>query len=183
MAERAVDACELPSGVLEGSCAPVGVQVRAVHLPVAGSATFDAVVSLGSPSLAVEAWSVGVQATGCEIVAATTVGTAGADLRLEPTGRRDRGWEHTRLVAGGATSATALSWRKPTALTPSSEPVTILSLSISGEVPTSGCATCTLDFAEGLQPDGAEPVPNVLTVGGRSYVPTTAGVEIQLCSG
>ncbi len=147
-----------------------------------GRAHFEAIVELVSADLAVEAWSLGVAAEGCEISAATVSGTAGADLRDSPAGARDGGFERTDLSAdGGATSAVVLGWLTPVALDPSDEPASLLVFQVESAV-ADGCAPCVLRLEDGVV-GGGEPVVNVISVDGRSYRPELPEVEVKLCSG
>jgi len=140
-----------------------------------------ATVELQSPDLAVEGWSLAVVAEGCEISAATTQGTVGADLRDDPPGIRDGGFDRTEVVGGVASSAVVLGWLSPVALDPSEDAVALLRVTISAPPPASGCQPCTLRLDDD-RVTGGEPVVNLLSVGGRSYRPALPEATVKVCA-
>jgi hypothetical protein len=142
---------------------------------------FLATLELQSPDLAVEGWSLAVVAEGCEVVEATTAGTAGADLRDDPPGSRDGGFDRTEVVGGVASSAVVLGWLSPTALEPSEDAVALLRVTVSAPPPTEGCQSCTLRLEDDHATSG-EPVINLLSVGGRSYRPALPEAAVKVCA-
>lgn len=169
---------EAPCGrMLLSVSGPSTVEATAASQEVA----IDAQVVLQSPDLAVEAWSFGVAATGCTFVGATEQGTAAADSRLDPAGRRDDGWLRTDVAQDHVVSSGMIAWVNDVPLPPQEDPWPLLHLDVRATAPGSGCGTCTLRVQEGLQGDG-QPVPVVVSVGGRSLPPPTAALEIQVCA-
>ncbi|MCB9681956.1 MAG: hypothetical protein H6733_10850 [Alphaproteobacteria bacterium] len=115
---------------------------------VAAEVTFavdgtDILVSLNPGSTAVEAWSLGVHATGCTIATATTDGTQAA--WQADGGRRDIGYDATFVTADGtaALSTVVLDFADATALLPDAGPQPILALTI-----TPGPGDCTLTVTD-----------------------------------
>lgn len=142
---------------------------------------FLATVELQSPDLAVEGWSLAVVTEGCTISAATTRGTVGADLRDDPPGSRDGGFDRTEIVDGVASSAVVLGWLSPVALDPSDDAAALLRVTISAPPPASGCQPCTVRLEDDRSTSG-EPVVNLLSVGGRSYRPALPEASVKVCA-
>lgn len=142
------------------------------------ASSFEATVTLASPDLAVEGWSLAAVAEGCTITGATVAGTQGADLRDSPAGARDGGFERTEVVDGVASSAVALGWKTVVALDPSEDPAPLLTLTV--EADGGDCQTCTLRLEDG-HATGGEPVTNLVSVAGRSYRPELPTAEIKVC--
>src|SRR5687767_14386995 len=115
----AMEGCALRQDAPPGTCASGVVLDFAAPSKVeavGGNASFDATVRLEAGDIAPEAWSFGVGAEGCEITAVTRAGTR-ADSAFHG-GLSDAGFGREELAAGGAVSATVLSWRTPVALEP-----------------------------------------------------------------
>jgi hypothetical protein len=128
----------------------------------------------------VQAWSLGVQASGNGNLAyATTQGTVGADVNDIPPGLRDNGYEITELAAGGAVSAVDLSLISPVVL-PDGSSNTVLNLTLEGAAPSAGSSeTWGLQFVDGIQGSG-QPVQNIVSVGGLSFVPTLGSYRVEV---
>ncbi len=159
--------------------APEGRMALEIDAPRKGEGSAELRVTLTSPDLAVEGWSLAAVAEGCTIGAASVAGTAGADLRDSPAGLRDGGFERTDLVDGVASSAVVLSWSSPLGLPASEDPVDLLTLTV--EPTGEGCEDCTVRLEDG-HATGGEPVTNLLSVGGRSYRPELPEVRLRMCA-
>ena len=159
--------------------APEGRMALALDAPRKGTGPPEVQVTLQSPDLAVEGWSLAAVAEGCTITAATVAGTQGADRRDSPAGARDGGWERTEVVGGVASSAVVLSWQSPLGLEPSEDPAPLLALTLSPS--GAGCAPCAVRLEDG-HATGGEPVTNLLSVGGRSYRPPLPETSLKLCA-
>ncbi len=143
----------------------------------AGETTsFEATVTLTSPSLAVEAWSFTLSAEGCALSDATTAGTRAADTMDDPPGLRDGGyaWQALASPEEGAV-ITALSWRTTDALPADADAQAIHRFTVSG-TPTAGCATCTLRLVDDAR------VASVASAGGYRYAPALGSATVQLCA-
>jgi hypothetical protein len=174
--------CAETEVVPEAPCGPMGLAIEAPEQAAgAGEVTFEASVWLRSTELDVQAWSLGVSATGCTIAGYLEEGTAAADVRLDPAGRRDMGFTRTDLVDGGLVHATVLSWEKDLALPQGQDAWTLLSMTVSAGAPASGCVPCELALTPELKGPGKK-VPLVLASGGRSYRPSPAGATVQICA-
>lgn len=177
--------CDTTTAIPDAPCGVVQLGFEApgkVTGSAGGTATADVYVALTSPDLAVQAWSFGVAAAGCDVDATSEAGTAIADKRLDAAGKRDVGFSRADVVVGGATHAGVLSWREDVALPLQAEPWRLLALRVSAPVPSSGCTPCTLSFTDGLRGGGLE-VATVVTAGGRSYLPDRADATLQVCAG
>jgi hypothetical protein len=83
-------------------------------------------------------------------------------------------------TAGGAVSLVVLDAIAGTTVAPArGEPILVLDLSAPVGA---ACATCTLTFADG-QAGRGRPLTNVVSAGGRAYVPDTVGTDIEICPG
>lgn len=146
--------------------------------------SFEVVVTLHSEGLdgGPDAWSFGVGADGCEVAAATTRDTAAADAFDSPPGIRSVGFERSEIVdGGGAVSAVVASWLEPVKLEGQEEPRPVLRLTVRGTAPDRGCDGCRV-FFDGDQVGSGQPVANVVSVDGWSYLPTLAETTIKVCS-
>ncbi|MBI4603120.1 MAG: hypothetical protein HY721_14270 [Planctomycetes bacterium] len=131
-----------------------------------------------------QAWSLSVRSEGCEVAAATTAGTAGADRASG--GLRSGGFERTEITRGpgnlGAVSEVVLSYSEPVTLPPEGSPHDVLALKLEGVFPPAapGCAPCSARFEGGLA--GSEgPVENLVTYGGALYRPSVEAWAVRLC--
>lgn len=125
-------------------------------------------------SVPVEGWSLGLQPEGCTITSATTAGTHAAPLRSATPGRRDRGYDATAVVAGGAVSVVVLDVLDAVTL-----PAEATLLRV-GLAPGEGCA-CTLRTTDGLAWLGA-PVATLAVSGGAAW-PLAAEASVDPCAG
>ena len=187
--EKVKDDCTVASGVVPGACGDMGIAVVAdptVNGAANATASFPASVQVRSSTLAVQAWSFGVEAEGCTATLAGTgflvgAGSASAERHLDAAGLRDQGFNRTDGQAGGVVSGVVLSWRRDVTLTAGDAAVNILNLDVVADVPTSGCGTCVLSITgdvSGL----SGPVPVVLTAGGQSYEPLATPLTVQVCA-
>ena len=153
-----------------------------VSAAAGATATAEVHVTLQSPDLAVQGWSFGVHAEGCTISAATEAGTAGADANTDAAGKRNTGFLRMDLVSDGLVHATVLSWQHEVALPLQDDAWRLLTLTVSGAAPTSGCTPCTLGLTGELAGDG-QPVQVVVAAGGWSYHPPVTDVTVDVCAG
>lgn len=176
--------CEAPTAIAD---APCGVLEMSLDAPATVSGAAGATVSaevgvmLRSPDLDVQAWSFGVKAEGCTITGSREEGTAIADVRLDPEGRRDVGFTRSDVVTGGLTHGAVLSWKTDVVLAAQDERWRLLTLDLSATAPASGCATCTLALTGELAGAGPE-VELVVSSGGRSYTPDRVGASVEVCA-
>lgn len=176
--------CESPTAIAEAPCGRLRLGLSGEErVTAAAGATVSATVGveLSSPDLDVQAWSFGVVAEGCTVSGASEEGTAIADKRLDPEGRRDDGFTRSDLVATGLTHGAVLSWKKDVTLGAREEPWRVLSLSLSATAPASGCTTCALTLQDGL-PGAGVAVNAVVSAGGRSYAPELRGLSFEVCA-
>lgn len=145
-----------------------------IEVPDDTLAPFEARVTLRA-DVPVEAWSLSVQAEGCSITAATTLGTAGASVVDDPPGYRDLGYDATFLAEGGAVSAVVLDFLGPVAL-PVGEPAAVLALSVDAE----GSCECTLRVGPALTALG-QPVEALAVAQGAAW-PLEASVTVATCA-
>jgi hypothetical protein len=184
----------LPAGACEsrndvGAPPPCGQVQLSVSGPAetrgsaGGSGSLDVQIELLVNELdpGPDAWSIGVGTEGCQIVAATTVGTVAADGFETQPGLRDTGFAHTEVTeGGGAVSAVVLSWLRPIRL-PVGEAAAILALTVEGQLPASGCSECRVFVDDGQRGTG-QPVTNVVSIDGWSYPPSREDSVFQLCA-
>lgn len=160
-------------GLALGVLAPARIQGRA-------EVTFDAVVTLTSPVLPVEGWTVSVEASGCTVTSASLAGTIGADRHDDPRGRRDGGVGMAQVSGtGGAVSLVVLDALDGDTVTGSGLP--ILSLGITAPVGGS-CGSCTLTLRDG-QAGRGRPLTNTASSAGRSYAPAAGEASVEICPG
>ncbi len=175
-------ACPAPTRAAPAGCADgLALSVSAPEeVEGAGTVQFEATVQLAHPSLDVEAWSFGIEATGCTLSAASTNGTNAADLRDDPPGSRDGGmsWVHLR-DASTALSLVVVDWRRDATLEASALPSAVLALDVSAAVGDS-CAPCTLTLVSGEEGPGA-PVEAVVSAEGLRYVPELGSAVTSVC--
>lgn len=133
-----------------------------------------ATLTLQTLDLPVDGWSVGVQASGCTLTGATTLGTVAAD-RFDG-GTRALGYDNTRVTTEGAVSAVILGWSTPVRLEPRREPYEALALTLA----KGDSCTCELTLTDALSGDG-QPVASVVSAGGRTYVPALVSEKVNAC--
>lgn len=176
--------CASPTPVGEASCGRLLMALDApekVTAAAGGAATAQVGVLLTSPDLDVQAWSFGVRAEGCTITAGAEDGTAIADVRLDPEGRRDDGFARSDVVADGLTHGAVLSWKRDVVLSAREEAWRLLTLEVGATAPSGGCITCELKLSDTLE--GAKlPVNLVVTSGGRSYTPSRESASFEVCA-
>lgn len=142
---------------------------------------FAASVTLVSPELPVEAWSVSLAASGCRVVSAGLSGTMGADVRDEPPGKRDGGVGYAEVSGtGGAVSLVVLDAIGGDSVKTGSA-TAVLEVEVEATV-GSGCGECVLKLEDGQQGGGRE-MGNTVSSGGRSYGPEVSGLTVGVCSG
>lgn len=136
-------------------CASLQARVQAPASSPAGA--FQASVLLEG-ALPVEGWQLLLSAEGCTLSAADTAGTAAARIVDDPPGRRDLGYDRSRIHQGEARSLVVLGFMEPVAL-PVGEAQTVLTVQV--EAPD--CGPCTLRLREAvLAANGAAwPLPEV----------------------
>jgi hypothetical protein len=175
--------CGEPTPMEPAPCGRLGVAIGAPDRVEATSsgATFDGEVWLRSPDLALQAWSFGIAAEGCEVTATTEAGTAIADVRLDPAGQRDVGFVRVDLKQGGVTQGAVVSWEKDLALAPRDEPWKVLAFTVSADPPASGCSACTLTLVDDLRGAGKQ-VARVAVARGRSYPLPAVSTTIEICA-
>jgi hypothetical protein len=172
-------ACDDPNKLDDAPCGQLGAMVSA-PAKVKDGADFTADLLLRSPDLELEAWSVGVRAEGCTITAASTDGTAIADVRLDPEGHRDMGFSRIDVVPEGVTQGAVLSWERKVHLPKRDEPYKAMTLTVSAAPPETGCGTCTLSLTSDLK-GGGKKVAAVATASGRSYVLPASMTTVEVC--
>lgn len=131
-----------------------------------------------------QGWNLSLACDECSIVAATTEGTAAADVSAG--GARDNGFEHTELTKGegneGAVSLVILSFNTPATLNPGESPHLLLRLALEGRVPPENlCGLCKLRFVNGRQGSG-QPVSNIVTYRVQSLRPAQEDKTIHFCA-
>lgn len=139
--------------------------------------------AIGSSGVAgVQGWSLSLSATGTgQLTDATVEGTVGADVRGDPPGLRDGGFEKTELVdpskndqGRGVVSAVVLSFTKPITLDPIGQ-ATVLAMGVFVD----GNESLTIAAREGLQGSG-QGVNNVTTIdGGTVEFACTAPIHLE----
>lgn len=154
-----------------GPCATLTVGWEAPESP--GEGTFEVGVTLTADE-AVEAWSLGVTATGCELVGAAVDGTAAADTTADAAGLRDFGYNATWLRRGVVTQAVVLGLPDRVTL-PTGTASRLLTLEVSA-----GCGTCTLALTPDLTTYG-EPVALTAVVEGYALPLPAASWSVEVC--
>jgi len=144
----------------------------------------------------VSGWSISIRITGCEILAATLDGTAGASESADPPGYSNEGFTITEIVdpalppvGGGApqgpgvVSAVVLSFLEGTTLPADEGPYRTLALSLRATAPAieGECVTCRLVHSDGLRGSGQD-VVNRVAWGTTSRVPTAEALDIRVCA-
>jgi len=173
--ELADGACDAWTAWPEGACGRMAWSIDAPRKVRAS--TFEARITLSSPDLRVEGWSLSVAAEGCRVVDATLAGTAGADARDSSSGARKGGFNAVDLTDdGGAVAAVLLGWLVDATASAGDQDLLVLTVEGEGE----GCNPCRLSLHDGGVGRG-EPVSNVVTVDGRSYQPELAEAKIKVC--
>lgn len=123
----------------------------------------------------VQGWSLSVASTpsGLTLTGATTAGTVGARVGVDPAGLQSGGFEKTETVdptknaqGEGAVSAVVLSFTKPVTLAPVGT-ATVLCLELTGTVAEGESKTALIEGRDGLQGAG-QPVQSVATVLGAT---------------
>ncbi len=147
-----------------GACGALGLSWETAEGPEGTRAT----LSLTS-SLAVEAWSFGVDTAGCELIEASEEGTVAADRTADPVGLRDLGYHATLQKKGVVTQAVVLDLPDRVTIPADSAPHPLLHLTVTGE--------CTLAVTGGLTTFG-EPVAAVAVVDGQAVPLPEAAVDI-----
>ena len=147
-----------------------------------GTVEIPATVTLTSPTLATEGWSVVLEATGCTITAGTFSGTVAADRRDDPPGERDGGYGWiSPLPADHVAAATILDWHNGGTLSPWDGARNILGLTLEAEV-GSACGTCSLQVV--AQHEGVNvPVETVVSGGGYRFTPAFGSASVEVCPG
>jgi hypothetical protein len=157
------------------ACQDLEVSLTAPASAQAG-APFEATVHLASASLAVEGWSLPVTAQGCQVVTATTAGTAAAAVTASPPGLRDLGYDMTTVAQGAATSVVVLGFMDAVALPVDGQARPVLALAVQAD----DCGTCTLRLgppAVGLGPE----IPAVLAAQGAAWPLPETSAAIAIC--
>lgn len=177
--------CATPTRALETACASglaLGVSAPETVSGGAGAATsFEATVTLSSPTLAVEAWSFTLRAEGCALSQASTAGTVGADRADDPPGSRDGGFAWQGLpTEGEAAVITVLNWRDQDVIPAKDAAVDLHRFTVSA-VPGASCAPCTLSVVSGVEGAGVEAVAS--GSGGYRYTPALGAATVQICPG
>lgn len=152
------------------------VAPKSVAGPAGEVATFDATVSLRA-SVGADAWSFGVKATGCTVVAATFDGTAAARTTASPPGVVAQGYAHVALVNGGVVTAVVPSWLEAVTV----ESGDVLALTVEATPPASGCGECVLALTSDRRGQG-QAVAAVVGAGGFSYEPKAGTVTVDVCA-
>jgi hypothetical protein len=78
-------------------------------------------------------------------------------------------------------SSLMLSWFSDVTLPLQEDAWTLLKFTVQATAPDSGCTTCTLELASGLEGDGL-PVATMVSVGGRSMPIPTSGLAVEVCA-
>jgi hypothetical protein len=136
-------------------------------------------LTLTTVSLAVQAWSASVRATGCTIAGASVAGTASADVRDTPPGLRDGGFTRFDVTDAGIAGGVLMQLATDAALPPSSSAVPVLTLDVRAPVGGS-CGTCTVTLEDGQTGPGL-PVQNVVSAGGYAYTPEAVSFAFEAC--
>lgn len=166
------DACDDATPLTPPACDRL---VAAIDAPAtAVDSGFDARVTLDPGEQSIQAWSLSVEAEGCDIVAATTAGTAAASVTSDPPGLRDLGYDATFVVDDGAVSTAILGFMQGRALPPGPQPV------LSVQVRTRDCEPCTLRLGDALTALG-EPVENLAVASGAAWPLPAAQVQVAGC--
>lgn len=163
----------------EGQCAPLALDLIA-PLRVT-SDHFLAQVVLRSPVLAVQGYSLSLEATDCELSKVTPEDTIAAEVWDRPPGIRHLGWATTPLVDGGAIAYLILSFTDDIYFPTSEEPTSILSADVHASVPFSGCRTCKISVRDGLSWNG-QPINTTIAANGRAFVPALPSIEVEVCA-
>jgi hypothetical protein len=159
------------------------------------TAVFSATATLTSDletADGVEAWSLGISASGGEITSATTAGTAAALTTDGGLRSPTDGFEKTELTSGegnaGVVSAVVLSQESPTTLPPAAAS-NLLRVEVEAAVPQAvvlgGQLVCTpsnvtVAFQDGLVGAG-QPVANKVAYRGLDFVPVVAYATTAVC--
>lgn len=171
------EACPAVPRAAEPPCAD-GLAFGLDAPPTVTGPSFEATVTVTSPTLAVEAWSFTLAAEGCTLASGTTLGTDAADWAEGTAGLRRGGVAWQSVTEGEAQVLTVLDWRTQATLpTGGARPVHRFTVSAA---PGSGCAPCTLTFTPG---DAAAGVESVASGEGWRYVPALGSATIEVCPG
>lgn len=138
--------------------------------------TFSATVTLASPDLAVEAWSLPVTATGCTVTGASTDGTAAAPITAAPAGLRDQGYDATVVADGAATSVVVLAFMQRLALPADGTASPVLALQVQADT----CGTCTLTLGEPATGHGPE-IPLVIVAQDAAWPLDPVSARVTVC--
>jgi hypothetical protein len=128
----------------------------------------------------VQAWSLSLGSTGCTIVATTTDGTDVPENSFFKVAQIARNAADLGLDSG-TVSAVVLPFFPLTVFGSEGSPHDILRVMVQARVPAAGCVECKLLYVNGLRGLG-QPVPNVVTVNGRSVAPLLCERTIQVCA-
>lgn len=173
------EACGAYQPWAEGTCLPLGLWWEAPQR--VSDASFGAVLSVRSPAIGVEGWSLSLRAEGCKLSAVTTERTRAAEIWDTPPGLRHLGYAASTTVPDGAVSYVLLSFHEDITLPVQAEPSPILAVTVQAEVPQQGCVPCTLSVGDELALHG-QPLDLALVAGGRTYRPAAPSATIDVCA-
>ena len=152
---------------------------------------FDATAVLKSThqgSVGAQGWTLSIAVDGCDLISATTDGTAG-DLVINGGLRvsSSDSFEFTELTTGGGNSgvvsAVVLSFTEEVDLDPNHSPHEVLRmrLNVDAAPQLDDCVPCSLSFVDGLVGSG-EPVDNEVTFDESSVAPGADSGTVQVCT-
>src|SRR5690606_22844556 len=177
--EFAAGACDSAEPWPEGACRRMGLVWEAPARTT--EATFEAALSVRSPEVGIEGWSMSLGAEGCRIVGVTTERTSAAEIWDSPPGLRHLGYAATTTVPEGTVSYVILSFQDDVTLPVQQEPSPILHVTLEADVPESGCRSCSISVGGGLAWRGGA-IDLALVADGRTYRPDAPRAEIEVCA-
>lgn len=161
-----------------GRCVPLAWDIDAPAQ--VSSETFSAEIAVRSATMAIDAWSMSVSATGCTVSAVSTDRTSSAEVWDTPPGLRHLGYAALKPVEGGAIAYVILSHHEDIAL-PAAPRTPLLRVQVTAPVPAAGCVPCVLGI-DGDRKWSGKPVAPVVVSDGRSYIPATTTATISVCA-
>lgn len=177
--DRAALDCPGESPGLQGPCREVSLSVEA---PARGAGSaFGATVRLRAPDLAVQGWTLGVEAEGaCTLVGASTDDTAGAPAEDGGPGARVLGYDATFVRPRKATS-TVLLGLTADHRAPAPADLPLLRLALAADPPASGCAACALTVGAPVGVLGPA-LDTVIVADGLRYAPPPVTARVEVCA-
>lgn len=171
--------CDSATPWPEGQCAPLAIDLLA-PLRVTTD-RFQVQLAMRSPTLAVQGYSLSLDAGDCEVSKISFENSVAAEVWDTPPGLRHLGWSTALPVQGGAIAYLILSFTDDIYFPNTTDPTPILSAEVRAVPPPQGCRTCRVSVLDGLSWRG-QPINTTFAADGRAYVPALPNIEVQVCA-